>query len=52
MAGNELGCFVKTLRMRRGYGLRQFAEMIQELPSNLSAVEHGRRKLPQRQRAS
>lgn len=45
MPSKDVGAFVKALRMSRGYGLRQFAEMIGELPSNLSAVEHGRRKL-------
>lgn len=44
MPKNEFGLFLKAQRLSRGYGLRQFAEMIGELPSNLSAVEHAARK--------
>ncbi|HEY2416184.1 MAG TPA: helix-turn-helix transcriptional regulator [Pirellulaceae bacterium] len=42
----DFGKFLKGIRMSRGYGLKQFADMIGELPSNLSAIEHGRRGAP------
>lgn len=40
------GQWLKQTRLVRGYGLRQFAGMIGELPPNLSAMEHGRRAAP------
>ncbi len=40
---NEFGSLLKTLRLQAGYGLRRFAELIGERPSNLSAVERGNR---------
>jgi transcriptional regulator with XRE-family HTH domain len=43
MATVSFGELLKALRISRGYGLRQFAEMIGQLPSNVSAIEHGRR---------
>jgi transcriptional regulator with XRE-family HTH domain len=41
------GAYLKALRMSRSYGLRQFAEMIGEHPSNLSAIENATRPFPQ-----
>lgn len=39
----EFGDVLRELRLAAGYGLRQFAKLIGELPSNLSAVETGAR---------
>lgn len=39
----DFKALLKSYRLRAGYGLRQFAEMIGEAPSNYAGVESGAR---------
>lgn len=39
----EFKVLLKTYRLRARYGLRQFAELLGEIPSNYAAMESGRR---------
>jgi transcriptional regulator with XRE-family HTH domain len=43
---DNFGMFLKSLRLRAGYGLRRFADLIEMPASNLCDIEHGRRRLP------
>lgn len=40
---SSYGDLLRNLRLARGYGLREFACVIGDYPSNLSAIEHGER---------
>jgi transcriptional regulator with XRE-family HTH domain len=44
---NEFGELLKEFRLALGVGQSEFSKMIGMKPSNLNAVEHGRRKPPE-----
>lgn len=42
----SFGSYLKELRLKSGFGLRRFANLIEMKASNLCDIEHGRRRMP------